>query len=85
MARRGLSDETCDRVKQALLALNPKTPDDKAMLDGLYGVQGFVEARMPDFAEVARIAARYGFIRKPEAFVESVDSAVKPGNDGDTE
>ena len=68
MARKGLSDETCKRIQQAFRALDPSDPHDQALLGKLYGVQGYVEAKMSDFAAVAKIAARYGFIRKPEAF-----------------
>jgi phosphonate transport system substrate-binding protein len=68
MARKGLADETCERIQQALLALDVEQPEDKAILDKLYGVQGYVTAKRSDFAEVAKVAARYGFVRKPEAF-----------------
>ncbi len=68
MARKGLSDETCKRIQQAFMALDKNNPDDQALLGKLYGVQGYVGAKMSDFGEVAKIAARYGFIRKPEAF-----------------
>ncbi len=68
MARPGLSDELIARFKQALLALDRSDPQDKAVLDRLYGVQGYAEAKFSDFAQVAKIAARYGFVKKPEAF-----------------
>jgi len=68
MARKELSDEICGRIKQALLALDPAKPHDKAILNKLYGVQGYVEARLGDFSEVAKVAARYGFVKKPELF-----------------
>ncbi len=68
MARSGLPDELIARFEQALLALDPNDPQDKALLDRLYGVQGFAEAKFSDFAEVAKIAARYGFVKKPAAF-----------------
>ncbi|MCZ6834824.1 MAG: phosphate/phosphite/phosphonate ABC transporter substrate-binding protein [Planctomycetota bacterium] len=78
MARKNLSDETCERISQALLSLDPKNPTEKMLLDRLYGVQGFAEAKMSDFADVAKIAARYGFIRKPEAFAKpSSESATQ--------
>ncbi len=68
MARKGLSEKTCKRIQQAFMALDRSNPHDQELLGKLYGVQGYVEAKMSDFAEVAKIAARYGFIRKPEAF-----------------
>ncbi len=50
------------------MALDSKNPDEKALLERLYGVQGFVRAKMSDFADVADIAARYGFIHNPKEF-----------------
>ena len=82
MARKDLPDETCERIKQALLALDPKKADEKALLERLYGVRGFVAAEMSDFAEVANIAARYGFIRKPETFARP---PLGPGQQDDQE
>jgi len=68
MARKGLPDEICGRIQAALRALDRDEPQDRALLGKLYGVEGYVEAKMGDFAEVAKIAARYGFVKKPEAF-----------------
>ena len=68
MARKGLASRTIARFKQALLALNPDRPSDKTVLDKLYGVEGYVEAELSDFTEVARIAARYGLVKKPKLF-----------------
>jgi len=68
MARRDLPETTCRRIQQAFMALDRSNPRDKELLGKLYGVQGYVKATMSDFAEVAEIAGRYGFIRKPEAF-----------------
>ena len=68
MARPGLSAEVTTRFTQALLALDPNDPKDKAVLDRLYGVQGYTKAEFSHFAEVARIAASYGFVKKPEVF-----------------
>ena len=68
MARKGLSEKTCKRIQQAFMALDLSNPYDQELLGKLYGVQGYVEARMSDFADVAKIAASYGFIRKPEVF-----------------
>ena len=70
-ARKDLPDETCERIKQALLALDPKKVDAEPFLDRLYGVRGYVAAEMSDFADVANIAARYGFIRNSESFARS--------------
>jgi len=68
MARRDLAPKIRDRFKQALLALDFTAPEDKTVLDKLYGVQGFVEAKLSDFAEVAKLAARYGFVKNPQLF-----------------
>ncbi len=68
MARKGLSLEIIMPLKQALLALDAKVTDDKAILAKLYGVEGYVEAELDDFAEVAQIAARYGFVKNPALF-----------------
>ncbi len=37
-------------------------------------MQGYAEAKFSDFAEVAMIAARYGFVKKPAAFAD--DAAI---------
>ena len=68
MARKGLSDELAQRIKAVLLALDKTNAGDKAMLDKLYGVQGFAEASPGDFAEIAKIAAGYGFVKNPGLF-----------------
>lgn len=68
MARRDLPDEVATRVKRVLLALDRTKPADKAILNKLYGVQGYAEAGLGDFAEVARVAAGYGFVKKPGLF-----------------
>jgi phosphonate transport system substrate-binding protein len=68
MARPGLAMELVNRIKQVLLALDKENPADKAILDKLYGVQGYAEAKLGDFEEIARVAASYGFVKKPELF-----------------
>lgn len=68
MARPGLGGELTQRIKQVLLALDKTNPADKAILDNLYGVQGYAEARLNDFAEMAKVAAAYGFVKQPEMF-----------------
>ncbi|MBI2949844.1 MAG: phosphate/phosphite/phosphonate ABC transporter substrate-binding protein, partial [Verrucomicrobia bacterium] len=68
MARKGLDKSVAERVKRSLLALDISDSNDKIILSKLYGVQGFAEAKLSDFAEVAKIAARYGFVKKPELF-----------------
>ena len=68
MARPGLSDELAARIKAVLLALDKTNPAHRAMLDKLYGVQGYAEASLGDFAEIAEVAAGYGFVKKPELF-----------------
>ncbi len=69
MARRDLSEVLRLRIRQALAALDISNEQDKQILDKLYGVRGFVEAKITDFAAVAPIAARYGFIKHPEKFI----------------
>ncbi len=69
MARRDLSEVLSRRIRQALAALDISNEQDKQILDKLYGVRGFVEAKISDFAPVAPIAARYGFIKHPEKFM----------------
>lgn len=68
MARKDFSDELTQRIKQVLLSLDKTNPGDKAILDKLYGVYGYAEASPSDFAEIAKIAAGYGFVKKPELF-----------------
>ena len=69
MARRDLSEVLTRRIRQALAALDISNEQDKQILDKLYGVRGFVEAKLSDFGRVAAIAARYGFVRHPEKFM----------------
>ncbi len=68
MARKGLSEKLRNRLKQALLSLDPAVAEDKAVLDRLYGVQGYVDAKLADFYPVAQVAARYGFVKDPGLF-----------------
>jgi phosphonate transport system substrate-binding protein len=68
MARKGLPDEIVARIELCLLALDRSDPGDKAILDKLYGVQGYAEANLSDFAEVAKVAAGFGFVKKPGLF-----------------
>lgn len=77
MARKGLDDQTCDRIKQALMALDSTRPRDKQLLEKLYGVQGYAEAKLSDFSQVAKIAARYGFLNNPELFANENTSVSK--------
>ena len=74
MARRDLSEILCRRIQYALAALDIANEQDKQILDKLYGVRGFVEAKMSDFAPVAQIAARYGFVKHPEKFMTDAGS-----------
>jgi len=69
MARRGLSEVLRRTIRQALAALDISNEQDKRILDKLYGVRGFVEAKLTDFAPIAPIAARYGFIKHPGKFI----------------
>jgi phosphonate transport system substrate-binding protein len=71
MARPGLAEELAQRIKQVLLALDKTNAADKAILDKLYGVQGYAEAKLNDFAEIAKVAAGYGFVKKPGLFAAS--------------
>ena len=73
MARAGLSDQLCDRIKQAMLALNPSRQHDKLILQKLYGVQGHTEVKLSDFAGVANVAARYGFVKNPALFAKMTE------------
>ncbi len=70
MARKGLPEEVREKLKDALLALDWKKPEDKVILDKLYGVRGFSAASLSDFSEVAKIAARHGFVKNPDLFSE---------------
>ncbi len=74
MARRDLSEVLRRRIRQALAALDISNEQDKKILDKLYGVRGFVEAKISDFAAVAPIAARYGFVKHPEKFMTGSES-----------
>ncbi len=68
MVRRDLAEVLQRRIRQALAALDVSNEQDKQILDKLYGLRGFVESKISDFAPVAPIAARYGFIKHPEKF-----------------
>ena len=69
MARKGLSETMCSRIKETLLALDLEDNDDRDLLAKLYGVQGYTEAKLSDFTEVAKVAARYGLVKKPDLFL----------------
>lgn len=68
MARASLPDELAGSIQKVFLALDKTDPEGKALLDKLYGVQGYTAARLTDFAEIAKVAAAYGFVKKPELF-----------------
>ncbi len=72
MAKKDLPEKTAALIKQVFLALDRNNPDDKVILDKLYGVQGYAEASLSDFKEVAKVAAGYGFVKKPELFTGSL-------------
>jgi phosphonate transport system substrate-binding protein len=74
MVRHDLSEVLKRRIRKSLAALDISNPQDKQLLDKLYGVRGFVGAEFADFASVAPIAARYGFIKHPEKFVAAAGS-----------
>lgn len=76
MARKDLPDETCRRISQALLALDPSRPHDQVILDKLYGVRGYAVAKLADFASVAQVAARYGFVKNPDLFAAAAESVT---------
>ena len=78
MARKGLPDEVTQRLKQALLALDRTNPRDKVILDKLYGVQGYAEAKLSDFAAVAEVASRYGFVKNPKLFANGSTAPSSP-------
>ncbi len=71
MAKKDLPEKTAALIKQVFLGLDRNNADDKAILDKLYGVQGYTEASLSDFKEVAKVAAGYGFVKKPEFFAGS--------------
>ncbi len=71
MCRPELSEDIQRKLKQSLARLDISKAEDKRILDKLYGVRGFVEAKMSDFASVAPIAARYGFIKHPEKLMSN--------------
>ena len=68
IARPDLAADSINRIKQVLLALDRANPADRAILDKLYGVQGYAEATVTQFQEIALVAASYGFVKKPELF-----------------
>jgi phosphonate transport system substrate-binding protein len=68
IARPGLSTEITEQTKQILLSLDKANPGDSVILDKLYGVRGYAEAKLADFAQVAKVAAAYGFVKKPDLF-----------------
>ena len=74
MARKGVHLETKNRLKKALLELDPAKPEDKLILNKLYGVQGFAEARLSDFEEVAKVAAGFGLVKNPDLFAGNKSS-----------
>ena len=76
MARKGLGNQVCQRVQQALLALDRNRPQDKVILGKLYGVQGYAEAELSDFAAVAKVASRYGFVKNPDVFSDGEPAAI---------
>jgi phosphonate transport system substrate-binding protein len=67
-ARADLATGMVDRIRELLLSLDRTNPEDKKVLDKLYGVQGYAKSDLTDFQEVARVAASYGFVKKPELF-----------------
>jgi|SRR5918996_6320445 phosphonate transport system substrate-binding protein len=69
MARKELAESICSRIQRALLTLDKNVPEDKAILDKLYGVHGYEVANLSDFSDVAKIASRYGLVKRPELFV----------------
>ena len=62
VARRGLDTALVERFKKAMLALD-KTKD-RALLQKLYNVDGYVAVEDATYADVAEIAREYGFVRK---------------------
>lgn len=80
MARKDLPETTAALIKQVLLSLDAGKPEDKAILDKLYGVQGYAEATLGDFAEIAKVAAAYGFVKRPELFAGTTSAAQPKGD-----
>ena len=81
MARKELPETMCNRVKQALLALDHEDNNDRDLLANLYGVQGYAEAKLSDFAEVGKVAARYGLVKKPHLFADKETASKVTGED----
>lgn len=73
MARKDLPASTMESVKKALLALQYDDPSDRAILDKLYGIRGYVPAKLGDFAPVAPIARQHGFIQDIRPFTRKED------------
>lgn len=61
VARKGLDPARVEALKKALLAL--QDGPNKALLKNLYGVDGYVEVDDATYAETARLAKDYGFLR----------------------
>jgi len=78
MARKGLDAKLVSRIRQTLLALDKSKALDKSVLARLYGVEGYAPAKLSDFAEVANVASRYGFIKKPQLFAAPKTRKPKP-------
>ena len=55
-------------VLQLFGVLVDRGPVEVQHLDKLYGVQGFAKAKLSEFAAVAEVAGRYGFVKKPKLF-----------------
>lgn len=70
MARRGLPPSIRTALRDALLKLDYDQSEDRAILDKLYGVRGYVEAKLSDFSEIALIAERHGFLKDTSPFAK---------------
>ncbi|HNX75747.1 MAG TPA: phosphate/phosphite/phosphonate ABC transporter substrate-binding protein [Candidatus Rifleibacterium sp.] len=55
VVRKGLPPDLIDKIKQALLDLNTKTPEGKVILDELTDVQGFVPVDNKDYDYIEKV------------------------------
>lgn len=62
VVRKGLSSAMTSNLQNALLAI--QNGKDKALLENLYGVDGYVKVEHKTFAEVESIAKKHNFIRE---------------------
>lgn len=62
VARKGLDGATISAIQDALLALN--SGENRALLQKLYNVDGYVKVTPATFADAERLAREYGFLKR---------------------